>query len=64
VLHHFRDAGELTPETTFDDIGADAIDRAEILNALEDEFGVTITEEQSERLPTLGAVVALLDRLT
>ncbi len=39
------DAGEVTEETTFDDLDADSLDRLQLVTAIEDEFGLEIDDE-------------------
>ena len=47
-----------------DDLGADSLDLLSLFMALEDEFGGTISEEDTEGLTTLRDVVACIsDRL-
>lgn len=36
------DAGEITEETTFEDLGIDSLDTVEIMMEMEDEFGIEI----------------------
>jgi acyl carrier protein len=44
----------LTPERTFLDLGADSLDTVELVIELEEEFGVTITDLEAERVQTLA----------
>ena len=48
----------LTPETSFiDDLNIDSLDVAELVIAVEDEFGLDqIPEEQMNNLTTIGAL--------
>ncbi len=41
-----------------DDLGADSLDVVEIGMVCEDEFGVTIPDEELENLTTVGKVIA------
>jgi acyl carrier protein len=43
------------------DLGADSLDLVEIVFALEDQFGREIGEEETERLVTVGDVIALIE---
>ena len=43
-----------------DDLGADSLDLVEMVMAMEEEFGVEIPEEDSEKLQTFGDAVAYL----
>ena len=40
--HLEMDAGEITEETTFEDLGVDSLDSVEIMMEMEDEFGIEI----------------------
>ncbi len=46
-----------------DDLGADSLDRMELVMSLEDVFpNVSIPDDEAERIKTVGDVVALVDR--
>ena len=52
---------EVVPQASFiDDLGADSLDIVELVMAMEEEFGVEIPEDDSEKLQTFGDVVAYL----
>ncbi len=52
---------EITPETTFtDDLGADSLDVFQIVMGVEEEFGIEITNEQTEQITTVGDAAALI----
>ena len=52
---------EIVPEASFiDDLGADSLDIVELVMAMEEEFGIEISEDDSEKLQTFGDVVAYL----
>ncbi|MDF2615219.1 MAG: acpP [Clostridia bacterium] len=49
---------EVKLESTFrDDLGADSLDLFEIVMALEEEFGVSISNEDVEQIQTAGDAV-------
>ena len=60
---------ELDPETItmdtnlIDDLGADSLDVVELIMELEDEFGVTISDEAAAELYTVGRIVEYLEKL-
>ena len=41
----------------FDDLGADSLDIVELVMALEEEFGISIPDEQAEGIKTVGDAV-------
>ena len=47
-----------------DDLGADSLDVVEMLMTLEDEFNVTVTDEESVNLKTVRDIVKLIDKKT
>jgi acyl carrier protein len=55
------DAGKVTPEARFsEDLDADSLDLVEAVLALEEEFGVSIPEEEMENVATVGQAVDLI----
>ncbi|MBQ1361828.1 MAG: acyl carrier protein [Oscillospiraceae bacterium] len=60
---------ELDPESItldtnlIDDLGADSLDVVELIMSLEDEFGVTISDEDAAQLYTVGRIVDYLENL-
>jgi len=54
-----RDKSTITSETHFvNDLGADSLDVVELAMEFEDEFGLTIPDEDQEKLQTVGQVIA------
>jgi len=52
------DASKVTPEASFvEDLGADSIDIVELIMALEEEFGITISDEDAQKIRTVGDAV-------
>ncbi len=49
----------ITNESTFQDLGIDSLDVAELVMSLEDEFGITI--ELDESVKTVADMVKLID---
>ncbi|NJK79054.1 MAG: acyl carrier protein [Chloroflexaceae bacterium] len=46
---------KVVPEAAFiNDLNADSLDLAELMMSLEDEFGVTISDEDTEKIVTVG----------
>jgi acyl carrier protein len=49
---------EVTPQTKFiDDLGADSLDLATLVMAIEDEFSIEVPDDQDVDLTTVAAVV-------
>ena len=46
-----------------DDLGADSLDVVELIMSLEDEFGVSISDEDAAQLYTVGRIVDYLENL-
>jgi len=54
---------KINPETSFvDDLGADSLDSIELVMALEEEFGIEIPDEDSEKMRTVGDVVSYIKK--
>ena len=49
---------KVTRDTSFiNDLGADSLDTVELVMELEDEFGVSIPDEDAEKISTVGTAV-------
>lgn len=56
------DESEVTPEAHFiDDLGADSLDTVKLVMALEEEFGIEISDEDAEKIQTVGDVSKYID---
>ncbi len=51
------DGVELTEDTNLKERGADSFDLLELVTALEDEFGLTLDDDDVEKIATIGQVV-------
>lgn len=52
---------EVTEEASFiDDLGADSLGIVELVMALEEEFGISIPDEDAEGIKTVGDAIAYI----
>ncbi len=52
---------QVVPEANFiDDLRADSLDTVELVMAFEDEFGLTIPDEDQDKLRTVGQAIDYL----
>lgn len=51
------DGVELTEDTNLKELGADSFDLLELVTALEDEFSLTLDDDDVEKIATIGQVV-------
>ncbi len=59
------DKGELSRETSFvNDLNADSLDTVELVMELEDEFDMTIPDEEAEKLATVGDAIDYIGKST
>lgn len=56
------DEGDVVEDASFiDDLGADSLDIVELVMALEEEFGISIPDEEAESIKTVGDAVAFIE---
>ena len=52
---------EVTTEASFiDDLGADSLDLVELIMAMEEEFGLEISDEDAEKIQTVQDVISYI----
>ena len=53
---------QVTEEAKFiEDLGADSLDTVELVMAFEDEFAISVPDEEAEKLISVGAVYEYID---
>jgi len=56
------DPAKVTPEARFrEDLEADSLDLVELIMAFEEEFGGEISDEEAQKITTVGQAVAYLE---
>lgn len=57
------DKSEISRETSFvNDLNADSLDTVELVMELEDEFDLTIPDEEAEKLKTVGEAIDYIQK--
>jgi acyl carrier protein len=52
------DESQVTPNASFEeDLNADSLDLVELIMSLEEEFGIEISEEDAEKIRTVGDAI-------
>ena len=55
------DKSEITRDTSFiNDLNADSLDTVELVMEFEDEFDMSIPDEEAEKIQTVGAAIAYI----
>lgn len=58
------DKSEITRETSFiNDLNADSLDTVELVMEFEDEFDMSIPDEEAEKIQTVGAAIDYIDQI-
>lgn len=57
------DRDDVTPEKSFvEDLNADSLDLTELIMTFEERFGCEISQEEAEKLKTVGDVIQYLEK--
>jgi acyl carrier protein len=58
------DKNEVSPETSFiNDLNADSLDTVELVMEFEDEFDMSIPDEEAEKIQTVGAAIDYITKI-
>jgi acyl carrier protein len=56
------DENEVVNEASFtNDLGADSLDTVELIMEFEKEFGISIPDDQAEKISTVGEAIAYIE---
>ncbi|MBQ0062788.1 MAG: acyl carrier protein [Prevotella sp.] len=56
------DEAEVKPEASFtNDLGADSLDTVELIMEFEKQFGVSIPDDQAEKISTVGDAIKFIE---
>jgi len=56
---------DVVSEASFvDDLGADSLDQVELIMAMEEEFGVSISDEEAEKIATVRDAIEYIEKST
>jgi acyl carrier protein len=62
VDHLGVDEQKVTDESSFiDDLGADSLDTVELVMAFEEEFGAEISDNEAEKILTVGDAIKFIE---
>jgi acyl carrier protein len=62
VEHLGVEANKVTEDTSFiDDLGADSLDIVELVMAFEEEFGIEIPDDASDKIATVEDAITYID---
>ena len=54
---------DVVPEASFvDDLGADSLDQVELIMAMEEEFDISIPDEDAEKIATVRDAIEYIER--
>ena len=65
LAEQFEIAADSISEDTnlVDDLGADSLDVVELIMSVEDEFGISVSDDDAVNLTTVGRIVEYIEKL-
>lgn len=58
------DLSDVVPDASFvDDLGADSLDRVELIMAMEEEFDIKVDDQDAEKIKTVGQLIDFIVNL-
>ena len=61
-IHSFARESEVKNEASFtNDLGADSLDTVELIMEFEKEFGISIPDDQAEKIATVGDAINYIE---
>lgn len=55
---------DVVPEASFvDDLGADSLDQVELIMAMEEEFDISISDEDAEKIVTVRDAIEYIEKI-
>jgi acyl carrier protein len=64
VAEQLNSSSDVDPATTLESLGADELDMVEIMLKFETEFGITIPDEEAEKVKTVADATRLVEKLS
>lgn len=63
IIEKFNvDGDKVSMETSFiDDLGADSLDAVELVMTVENEFNISISDEEAQSIQTVGDIVKIIE---
>ena len=59
-----RDLGDLTPDTTFEELALDSLDVVQVIMAIEEAFEIEIEDDDVDGLKTVGQLLDYIEEKT
>lgn len=66
IIAEHLDCGraKVVPDARLDDLGADSLDKVEIMIAVEEEFGCEVLDQQVEAVVTVADAIKVIEEAT